>query len=61
MNGAGLESGVRPQAPSQVLNPGGLYHSSNILGCYNTICDGIVMRSIISWARAFVPGFRISV
>jgi len=31
MNGAGLESGARPEGFTKVPNPEGLYHSGNIL------------------------------
>lgn len=55
MNGAGLESGARPQGCMGALNPKGLYHSGNILGCNNTMCDGIVMLSIVSSAQALAP------
>jgi hypothetical protein len=57
MNGAGLESGARPSGFIGVPNPEGLYHSGNILRLLNTICDGIVMRWIVSGAKARTPDF----
>jgi hypothetical protein len=60
MNGAGLESGERTLSFNEVPNPGGLYHSGNILGCFDTICDGILMLPVGSGAKRHTPTFETS-
>jgi hypothetical protein len=60
MNGAELESGERASDIIGKQNPRGLYHSSNILRWYNTICDGIVMQLAVSGAKPPSPDFPTS-